>query len=544
MWLRPTKSRHRQRQPPANNEARKGLLLGLVIGGVCAVALLLLVGGGIAAIFLLGNRGDEVAQAPPAATAAMEAPPAEPEAAEEQTDATSSDDDDGDDPALVPPNAEATPVAATTTDVELSAEPEADAPESDQAAGDVAAVEPQAPDSGDASDEPMPSETSAVADDADSTSTEPASPAPSTDAPADDKPEPTEKPPAKKEKPPAKKAPPKPKTFNIAKAIDLPAVTADAAELTMGQINIRPEDAVFISLDGGDIAASGRIEFSLQNAQDGVAPRDWEFYLADGNADPVVIATMSMPEKELKFKWTTASTELATATNLRNCSIRITAGQVQPHDVALRKPQSVAPVTIDLERSATVKLPLEGAPDRNSLKMEVTVKGHKSMMEPAQIGLGKGGDGMIFFGENREQSALALKLSASINARGVQIKTDPFFLVPVEKSPVRLNKGSIKKYEAAQAQQAVLQNQVFEGERAVKDPKVPAPQKQRMQAALAQIKQQLELINKTVEKVAKVKSDMAAVSSGATLHFRVFSDTFDKQIDLIVTDAKAVPVAP
>jgi hypothetical protein len=326
-------------------------------------------------------------------------------------------------------------------------------------------------------------------------------------------------------------------------AIDLPIPTADAPELTLGQINIRPDDAVFISLDGGDIAAAGRFEFSVQNAQDGVAPRDWEFYLSDGNADPVVIATMSMPEKDLKFKWTPVGIENATATNLRNCSLKITAGQDQPQDLALRTPQKVAPITIDLEKSATAKLPLEGAPDRNSLKLEVTVKGHKSSVEPAQIELGKGGDAVIYFGENQEQAAFALKLEASINARGIQVKTDPHFIVPGT-PPVRLNKASIKKYEAAQAEQAGLQNEAIRYDNALRDSKLPAQQKQQAQILLSGIKQRLELVNKTVEKMSQLKTDMAAIGAGASLQFRVFSDTFEKQIDLIVTDPNAAPVAP
>lgn len=65
--------------------------------------------------------------------------------------------------------------------------------------------------------------------------------------------------------------------------------------------------------------------------------------------------------------------------------------------------------------------------------MEITVKGHKFMVEPSQIELGKGGEAIIFFGENQEQAALALKIDASVNARGVQVKTDPYFIVPFEK---------------------------------------------------------------------------------------------------------------
>ena len=116
--------------------------------------------------------------------------------------------------------------------------------------------------------------------------------------------------------------------------------------------------------------------------------------------------------------------------------------------------------------------------------------------------------------------------------------------MPLERDPVRLNKAAIKKYEAVQSQQASLQNQIFEGQRAASDKKLPPPQKARMQGALAEWTQQLQLLDKTIQKMTQLNTDMAAIGAGASLQFRVFSDTFEKQIDLIVTDPNAAPVAP
>jgi serine/threonine-protein kinase len=516
----------------ASTEPKKGLPKALIICGACAAALLLMVGSGVGALMLFGRGEKEVAQVAPVAVASADGTSSEAVPGDEVLESTASDAPEGTADSASPFDAPAAePVSAA-----------ADAPTNDAAA----VTEPAAPSEPKAA---MPNEATEAPAEPTAPPTEPAPDTPAPEKPAEVKPEEKKPEPESKPEPPkepekkAPPAPPKPKTFVFQPAIDLPIPAADAPELTLGQINIRPDDAVFISLDGGDIAAAGRFEFSVQNAQDGVAPRDWEFYLSDGNADPVVIATMSMPEKDLKFKWTPVGIENATATNLRNCSLKITAGQDQPQDLALRTPQKVAPITIDLEKSATAKLPLEGAPDRNSLKLEVTVKGHKSYVEPAQIELGKGGDAVIYFGENQEQAAFALKLEASINARGIQVKTDPHFIVPGT-PPVRLNKASIKKYEAAQAEQAGLQNEAIKGDNALRDPKLPAPQKQRVQILLSEVKQRLDLVNKTVEKMSQLKTDMAAIGAGASLQFRVFSDTFEKQIDLIVTDPNAAPVAP
>ena len=107
-----------------------------------------------------------------------------------------------------------------------------------------------------------------------------------------------------------------------------------------------------------------------------------------------------------------------------------------------------------------------------------------------------------------------------------------------------MNKAAIKKYESAQAQQQALQAQVFEGQKAMNDKQLSQQQKNQVQGIVAGLKQQLEILDKTVQKMSQLNTDMAAVSSGASLQFRIFSDTFSKQIDLVVTDPNAAPVAP
>ncbi|HUG69681.1 MAG TPA: protein kinase [Pirellulaceae bacterium] len=538
----------------ASTEPKRDLSKVFIIGGACAAALLLMVGSGVGALMLFGGSDKELVQAAAATPTGSDETLSEAAASDDTPQAASDAPEDfsdfapdsaaniasGEAPAATEPDNSANEVAAvgpanSSAPAEGAGSVAVTAPaataDSSAAMPNVATEAPAAPAT--STTEPMP-DTPAPE--------KPSEEKPAEEKPAEEKPAPESKPEPKK--PPEKKAPPKPKTFVFQAAIDLPTPTADAPELILGQINIGAQDAVFISLDGGDIAAAGRFEFSVQNAQDGVAPRDWEFYLSDGNADPLVIATMSMPEKDLKFKWTPAGVEHATATNLRNCSLKITAGQDQPQDLALRTPRMIAPITIDLEKSATAKLPLEGAPDRNSLKLEVTVKGHKSLVEPAQIELGKGGEAFIYFGENQEQAALALKLDVSVNARGIQVKTDPYFIVPVERAPVRLNRASMKRYEAVQVEQARLQNQVVAGQRAASEKKATTQQKAQIQAVLAGLKQQLDLVDKTVQKMSQLSTDRAAIGAGASLQFRVFSDTFEKQIDLIVTDPNAAPVAP
>lgn len=74
-----------------------------------------------------------------------------------------------------------------------------------------------------------------------------------------------------------------------------------------------------------------------------------------------------------------------------------------------------------------------------------------------------------------------------------------------------MNKASIKKYESVQAQQAGLQAQIFEGQKAVNDKKLSPQQKAQVQGLLAEMKQKLELIDKTVQKMSQLNADMSAI---------------------------------
>ena len=547
-------------------ERKKGPPLVLIIGGACAAAVLLLATGLVAGMFLFG-RGPStaVAQAPVAQPPAPEgeAPDSESDAVDSETgpDATatpaSGDPTEGavgsegaadatseavgnDTQAAAVPDASAVaePGAAEPATTDVVAQP--GVPEGESGNADVATPGPAADQSAtppaSASTEPKPA-------------AEPAEmKKPATEDPEKKKAE--ENPPEKKKAPPKKKAAPKkkappPKAFiptsdSETKKPVVPPPPTERGEVVLGKVNAGPQELVFLSLSGGDTAFNSRTEFTLENAQDGVAPRDWEFFVTEGSGDPVVIATLSLPEKELKFKWAEAAATNVAAGNLRNCSLTVTAGQGEPVQVALRHPTLIPGMAIDLDKSSgAAKWPIDGAPDRSSLRMEVTVKGHKATVDPSQMSLGKGDSAYVYFAPNRDAAALLLKVTASASAKFVQVKVEPQFLLPGQ-NPQRLTKATLRQLPQLAQKQGVMQTQFIEMEKEANKPQ----NRQRMQNVIAGARQQLDAINKAVARLQQLKTEMAAVNGTGSLQFRVFAETFDKPIDLLLPDLNAEPRAP
>ncbi|MBP89235.1 MAG: hypothetical protein CMJ64_21385 [Planctomycetaceae bacterium] len=515
-------------------EVKKGLPKALIIGGACAAAVLLLIMGVVVGVLLFGDRGDGPAVAQ-AAASDSEAADGE---ARNDADAT--------------PNAE----SAGNAEEREATEGNEDTPEATTAGGESTtdntnenATTPDAAGPADAATVEVADQAGAPSGesgDADVATPEPAPAAsPTPTASSETKPaEPSEtKKPAAEEPDEKKKTEEKPpKIFDFVNALDLPAAVADSPEMVLGKVNVGPDELVFISLSGGDTAFNSRTEFTVQNAQDGVAPRDWEFYVTEASGDPIVIATLALPEKELVFKWAEAAATNVAATNLRNCSLKVTAGQAEPAQLALRTPRKIAPVAIDLSKnSGSAKWPLEGAPDRSSLRMEVevTVKGHKAMVEPAQFSLQKSDYAYVYFAENRDKAALLLKVTGSATSKHVQIKIEPQFFLPGQK-PARLTKATLRQLPQLQQQQAQKQAWFLAFEKEANKPQ----NRVGMQNKLALARQELEAFNQNVARLQQLETQMAAVNGNGSLQFRVFAETFDRPIELLVTDSQAEVVAP
>ncbi len=324
--------------------------------------------------------------------------------------------------------------------------------------------------------------------------------------------------------------------FVFQPTIDLPAVPAageTAAPIELGKVNIEETDVCFISMTGGDSAARGRGEFALRNANSGTAPRDWEFVLTDSGA-ATVIATMSLPENGLMFQWLPAAADNQYASNLRNCSLKITAGTAKPLEFALRSPVVGESLPIDLTKSTMQgRWNVEAPPDPSALQISASVKGYKVVLEPPQPISAVKGTQWIYLGDNQATSVLALKMDSSVSARGIQVALKPYLTIPGQK-PVAYNKATKKKVTQELAQRNTLQSKViFFSEQLSKAPKQQKPQ---IQALLTQAEQQLQSFDKMAQMVSQLEQ-IEQNYSMATIDFEVTYRTLQGATVLVKTEA-------
>ncbi|MGE0760698.1 MAG: hypothetical protein AB7O38_27045, partial [Pirellulaceae bacterium] len=177
------------------------------------------------------------------------------------------------------------------------------------------------------------------------TATAPANAPPSSASPAASAAMPVAATPAPSASPAPAPAPAKtvPARVEFAAAINLvpvPDAGASASETqVLGRIQIGPDDSCYLALLGGEQAVRGKTRFQLRNADGGTAARQWEVAMNDGAGGEAVVATMALVDTELRFAWTDAAQQQATATALCNCVLQIAAGPLQPKSVALRTVQ-------------------------------------------------------------------------------------------------------------------------------------------------------------------------------------------------------------
>ena len=332
---------------------------------------------------------------------------------------------------------------------------------------------------------------------------------------------------------PKKQSPPVP-MFEIAAAVDLPRVPAadgsgaEPPTKVLGRINADPKAGCFITLLGGTRAMKGRTEFSLRSAQGGTAPRDWEFIAMEPPDTEILLAKLSLPQNELLFEWTPDGLQHVAATHLRNCALRITVGQEKPHTVALRTPQSEAPVTLAaLEKSPVViKFQIESLPDPAALRFEHKIADIKMALDPSAKTEAKG-DQWIYLGEGGGQSLFHLRMATSSTAKGVQVTLTPYLVLPKEK-PQRLTPALRKSLPvgALQEQKQLVEKRIAELAKLPRDQKL---------AERDEMSVRRKLLDENLLKLQQFGEVMQKLAS-AQLQMRVYYDAVETQIDLVRTE--------
>lgn len=328
--------------------------------------------------------------------------------------------------------------------------------------------------------------------------------------------------------------------LDLPDAVDLPAVPSEGEssdELVLGTVDVNENDLCFISLYGGDLAARGRTQFALRNARGGTAPRDWEFTINEGGDEPEVIATLKLRGKDLVFQWADQASEHSLAGNLRNCALRVVAGQADPREVLLRRVQEVDALSIDLDKPHySAKWSLPDLPNPAALKIDAALAGYPFTRKPADPLSGPKGKQWILLGENPTEAVVALELEVSVTSRGIDVDATPYLMVPGAARPERLTRASLAKFRdqgrRMAAQRAGLENLVEQLK------KVPREKKTRVQNQLLQGQQNLALIDQYMQRLDQFERLRQDTAGQLLLTFRVYMVGSEKDIDLLITTGR------
>ena len=298
------------------------------------------------------------------------------------------------------------------------------------------------------------------------------------------------------------------------------AASADQAQPTvLGAVHKLESDEMTFALVGAREALGGEGRFAIERDEEPDAAR--VLLSAHGQA-PVAAARFFLTDEALNFQWL-ADEGTPEADYLRNCKLVVSVAD-QSKAIALRKPEVVAPLTVDVTQGvASCEYKVHAVPRSAKLWLEIT---RLSDAFPAHTFSGgrrlrSSGKTTVKLTSASQAELFSLHILFSASRRGT---------VTVSARPIGTN-GKLFDAKKIGAELAALQSrkQIMEAQFQAlpsRNRTLAKPQFDREMAALdARIAYCLEL-----EEVCQRLRD------GGAIHFRVFASLGDRELTLLTTE--------
>lgn len=258
--------------------------------------------------------------------------------------------------------------------------------------------------------------------------------------------------PAKPEKPAETAAPPpapKPDPLReLAASVELPPLLEKSSTgqvggtVSLGRVHLEPGASLDVQLLGGKAALRGNQQLHLQRDAGASTTPVWIVHLEridapDDNPDRTNLARISLDGENLKFQWLETATR-PRASALRHCGLKVSCGS-QSRFLPLGRPQHLTPLVLDLDRgTGRITLPLEGGPDPESLRLQITgIEGRlpKHQMRPSdtvttrdRTDPTRGTMSIILTPENAPQ--IEVRITFDVRARPARIDWAAYYQLP------------------------------------------------------------------------------------------------------------------
>lgn len=313
---------------------------------------------------------------------------------------------------------------------------------------------------------------------------------------------------------------------------DLEAADALTSHV-LGRIYVPPNELCFIKLRGGKQAIKGSQVFVMQNADGGLAERDWEVFSREGESGPKTkIAHLSIDDQsQLAFQWQSEAKTLPLAAHLRNCAISFNCGG-QSHVAVLREAAQVEAMTADLNKSSGDKhhWTIDASPDPAAVKIEITgVNATEYAVQPAAVIDANKGETWIQLTDGG--GLLSLKVETEMK-RNLEVTVTPQLKTPPDGRPQKFNARMFT--QALQQMETQLAQSPFLIQKMKKVAgQATGRERTMMEQRVVQAEQAQVELQATVDNARKLSKFLKNAGDGLQLQFRVFYNADSTEVDLL-----------
>jgi hypothetical protein len=217
---------------------------------------------------------------------------------------------------------------------------------------------------------------------------------------------------------------------------------------------------------------------------------------------------------------------------LCNCGLHLSAGPGQ-HDLAFRTPIKGEPLVIDLEKPAGVKWQIDALPDLTKVFVAVTrLEGpfEKHKFDKSDQFEATNDSTIVWMGAADDAMPLGIKISSSSSTRGVELKTSALLKTSSMPKAKPFQKRDLKTLESGISRQMNSINQQIAALPKAGNNENPMLKQQR-----GLLSTRLEELDAAGKQVEELKGAVEALDGKGAIHFRVYYQTEDGPIDLLVT---------
>ena len=326
----------------------------------------------------------------------------------------------------------------------------------------------------------------------------------------------------------------------VPRAVALPRSNPDGiasiAPAVLTRVNVADVSAVRLQLPSGQPAGgSGRFKLTPRDAS-GASSKTWDVqHVADG-ADATTVGQYTLADGELMFAWSPDADPLAKQ-RLENQPLQIIAGD-EVATIAQREPKQAEPIVVKVDAGAIgATVSIDHPPENAELVVaidDLSEEFGEYAWEPSNsVGVGK--STTLRFGAEEDAFQLALQVSAEgAGPNRYRIEARPMFR---SSGTMRWDyfrpKQAAEALVALQQQQGLLDAQMQEIQRRFR--RDPAARDQ----ATALHNQQSAVLLERIANLERISARCLELQDKAELHFRIYADTGEGEIELLSTQPKA-----